>query len=141
MPITHEIDYTRARVHVEVVGAFELKDIRATMAACMADPRLPEAFTVLSDHRRIGRPMTPQQLDGLLAQLDQAPERFRGVRWAIVSGQSGSYAMMRLLSASAELRVGMRVRVFLDLEEAERWLDSGADDEGGPPLRGRRRDG
>lgn len=141
MPITWEIDYERARVFALVAGAVDLADMRATLVACMTDPRLAAEFSVLSDHRRIERPMTPQQLDGLLFEMERVPERARGIRWAIVTGQSASYAMMRLLSATAELRVGMRVGVFLDMEEAERWLDDDADERTGPPLRGRRRDG
>lgn len=141
MPITYRIDHAGARVHAAVTGTIEMADIHEILMACLQDPDLPESFTVLSDHRRIERPLTPQQMDGMLTELDRAPDRFRRVRWAIVAGTSGSYAMMRVLSATAELRVGMRVRVFLDMEEAVEWLDAGPDGEEGPPLRGRRRDG
>lgn len=125
MPITHTVDYSRGHVHIVVTGDFTLQDIGATVSAVARDPLLGPGFTVLSDHRKIAYAISPLQLVGLLALLEEHSQRFASVRWAIVSGGAPSYSMMRLLAASAELAAQMDVQVFLDIDLAERWLAEG----------------
>jgi hypothetical protein len=35
--------------------------------------------------------------------------------------------MMRVLAARAQLALGMRVRIFFDVQRATQWLESGSD--------------
>jgi hypothetical protein len=128
MPIRWSVDPERARALATVEGEFTSDDISAVIRGVAASA-LPAGFTVLSDHTGVERPITQTQVIGLASLLEELPERFAGVRWAIVSNRPTSYPMMRVLAARAELVVGMEVRVFFDLRRAVEWLDGAEGDE------------
>jgi hypothetical protein len=108
-----------------VEGEFTFAEISSTIRAIATAPELPDAFTALSDHTRVVRPITSAQLVGLVSIMEEFPGRFANVRWAVVSTRPASYGMMRVLAARADLALGMRVRVFFDVHRATRWLDQG----------------
>jgi hypothetical protein len=123
MPITYSVDVERARVHAVVEGEFTLENIVAVLQDVVTHGSLRDGFTVLSDPTRVQRPLSSTQLLGLVGLLERYEERFRTVRWAIVSTRPASYGMMRVLAARAELALGMEVRIFFDARSASKWLD------------------
>ena len=127
MGITFSMDPERGRVHMVIGGEFTSDEMLSTVRAVIASPALPDAFTVLSDHTRVERPLTSSQLVELVALMEEHAQRFAGVRWAIVSTRPASYGMMRVLAARAQLVLRMRVRIFFDVQRATQWLDAGAE--------------
>jgi hypothetical protein len=123
MPITFSLDAEKRRVHSTVSGTFTLHDILDGLKFVLEMPEFGPHFQVLSDHRGVERPATVQDVQDMLAFMRASRERFQDMRWAIVTHRPGSYAMMGLLSSLADLHVQMEVRVFTQLDEAERWLD------------------
>lgn len=123
------INFTRVpgmrRVHFTVAGTFTLHDILGALESVLEIPEFGPGYQVLSDHGGVERPATVRDVEDMLAFMRQERERFQDVRWAVVTHRPASYAMMGLLSALADLRVRMTVRVFTRLADAEAWLDEG----------------
>ena len=125
MPIDYTIDPGRGRLYLTIAGEFTTEEIVSVTRAFIESPELPEGFSALSDHTRVTRPLSSSQLLALVSLMEQHAQRFAGVRWAIVSTRPSSYGMMRVLAARAQLALGMRVRIFFDMQRATHWLDSG----------------
>ena len=124
MAITFSIDAERGRLHLSVGGDFTTEEMLSAMRAVIESPLLPDAFTAISDHTRVERPVTSSQLVELVTLMEAHAERFARARWAIVSTRPASYGMMRVLAARAQLVLGMRVRIFFDVQRATQWLDA-----------------
>jgi hypothetical protein len=127
LPISHQVDPQRRRVYSTVEGRVQLSEMIAMTEAVVADPDFRPGFSILSDHRRIEMPATPQQMQGLLEQLHKLSSRLGAGRWAVVTLKAASYGMMQMLRTLVPYRTGMEMEVFTTLEDAERWLDSAAD--------------
>jgi hypothetical protein len=110
-----------------VEGEFTFEEISSIIREIATHPELPDDFTALSDHTRVTRPITPAQLVGLVSIMEEFPGRFANARWAVVSTRPASYGMMRLLVARSDLALGMKARVFFDVQRATKWLDRGAE--------------
>lgn len=123
MPISFTLNPEKRRVNFEVTGTFTLHDIIETIRSVLALPEFGPEFQVLSDHRGVERPATPQDVEDMLAFMRASRERFAGMRWAVVTHRPGSYVIMGLLSTLADLHVQMDVRVFTRVDDATRWLD------------------
>lgn len=122
MPITYTLDAEKRRVHFTISGTFTLHDILDSLKSVLAMPEFGPDFQVLSDHRGVERPATVQDVEDMLAFMRVSRERFRGMRWAIVTHRPTSYAVMGMLSTLADLHVEMDVRVFTRVDDATRWL-------------------
>ncbi len=120
MPIRYRIDKEERLVRAEVRGDFTTSDMIRALDNMVRDPDFEPGFNFLSDHAAVGEPVTPEQLDQLIAHLESLSEVLSGARWAIVATKPASYGMMRMLSVLAEA-IPLRVAVFESLESAEEW--------------------
>lgn len=125
MPITYRLDREARLVRAEVRGEFTAQEMLATVAGAAAEAGQP-GFNVLSDHREIGTPATREQVERLVDFLELLRAHVAGARWAVVVSKPASFGTMRMLEALAE-RVPLTVRVFFDLERAERWARGASD--------------
>jgi hypothetical protein len=123
MPISFELDAARRRVHFIITGVITLREVLEIVRAVLAIPEFGPEFQVLSDHRGVEQPITVPEVQEMLAHMRASRERFRDVRWAVVTQRPSSFVVMGLLSTLADLHVQMDVRVFTRLDEALRWLD------------------
>ena len=125
MPITFELDAASRRVNFTITGEVALREVLDTVRAVLEIPEFGPGFQVLSDHSGVERPITVPEVEDMLAYMRASRERFRDVRWAVVTQRPSSYVIMGLLSTLADLRVQMQVRVFTRMDEAEHWLAEG----------------
>ena len=123
MPIDSYIDETRRCVVTKIYGDFTLDEIIDTINRSVRDPKFRPGFGVLSDHTRVGEPLTTPQAAGMVNHLESLTEFFAGARWAAVTSKPASYGMLRMVSVLTE-RVPMEVQIFPTHEEAEAWLCS-----------------
>ncbi len=121
MPIELTIDGRTGVARFTVSGEFTLDDMRAAVDRLATDPACRPGMPILSDHRAIARPATAEEVSGLVGHVAEHRRMFAGSRMAIVAASAASYGMMRMLSTLAE-DVPMKIAVFLDPAEAERWL-------------------
>lgn len=125
MPITSSIDERRRLVVAKVEGDFTLAEVLEAISKAVSDPRFQPGFSVLSDHRKVGTPLTPVQAQAMVAHLGTLADSLAGARWAVVTENPASFGMLRMVSVLAQ-RVPMEVEVFPSLDQAHHWLQQGA---------------
>lgn len=123
MPIESYVDEGRRRIVATVSGSFTLAEILDAIDRSVRDPRFRPGFAVLSDHRTVEEPLTPEQAGRMVDHLESLAELMAGSRWAVVTSKAASYGMLRMVSALVK-HIPMEVQVFSSLEEAEAWLAS-----------------
>jgi hypothetical protein len=121
MPIRIWIEPEKELIRAEAVGDLSAAEMIAAVNAAVEDPAFRPGFSILSDHRHIGKALTPEQASELVGHLSRLTRYFAGVRWAVVSTKTASVGMMRLLSVHLE-QVPLTLEVFSSMNEAERWL-------------------
>ena len=124
MPTHIAVDHERRIASVEVTGHLEIAEMLGTVDEVARQIAGNPGYSVLSDHRALETPLTPEQATQLLAHLSVSGGALIGAKWAIVVSKPASYGMMRLLSARAE-ELPMSVQAFWDRDEATAWLTGG----------------
>jgi len=128
MPVKTTVDKSSRRVSIHVSGAVAVMEVIAAVDAVIKHPDFGPGFEILSDHRDVEIPLTPDATKSWLGHLERAAEKVRGCRWAAVATNPASYGMMRMLSVLIkELLV---LEVFETMEDAERWLATSRSAEG-----------
>lgn len=127
MPVRQWVDKEHGRIRAEVWGKVTAGEIVAAIDRSVHDPDFEPGLSVLSDHRRIERPLTTRQAKLTAAHLESLSRYLAGTRWAVVTASPASFGMIRMLAVLAE-RVPMTIRAFPTLEEAEAWLAETATD-------------
>lgn len=123
VPIDSYIDEERRCIVARVYGEFTRDEIVETIDRCVRDPEFRPGFGVLSDHTAVEVPLTASQAKQMVEHLVNLTDVVAGTRWAVVTTQAASYAMIRMVSVLAE-RVPLEVQIFSSTEEAEAWLGS-----------------
>jgi hypothetical protein len=123
MPIDCWIEQDRRRVRAELRGDFSTAAMLRVISDAVAQPEFERGFSILSDHRQIGQPITTAQLQEVTTHLRRLSDEFKGSRWAVVTTKPASYGMMRMFSVMVE-DIPLYVRVFDNFAAAEVWLDS-----------------
>ena len=123
MPVDFKIDTERRLIVATVFDEISDTDIIEALNASVSDPDFEPGFNVLSDHTRITRPITTEQVKLMVGHMESLSDHLAGARWAIVTNSPASYGMMRMLSVFAE-RVPIELQVFRDADEANKWLAS-----------------
>lgn len=121
MPITVQVRADEKLVRFEIVGDFTLAEIFDAIDGALEDAAFEPGFNVLTDHRRVGEPLTTFQAEQTVAHLDSLRDRIGGARWAAVVKTPASRGMLRMVATLAE-RVPVEVRLFESIREAEAWL-------------------
>jgi len=124
MPITYTIDPLRQRVDAMLEGEVSVEDAIAVFTEVLAAPRLRRGFIILSNHRRLARPFSTEEIHRITDWMEEQGPALRPIRWAAVVSRPTSFGLMRMLGARAKLIAGIDVGVFLDLGEAEAWLSA-----------------
>lgn len=121
MPSTEAIDHDLRVVRITITGGLTAAEMieSADRVAALIGPRV--GYSVVSDHRGVTTPATPQQLEVLVDHLSRRVPAVHRQKWAIVTASPASFGMMRMFSVLAE-RIPIRVAVFLDPIEAMTWL-------------------
>ncbi len=123
MPVDFKIDTGPRLIVATVFGEISDTDIVEALNASVSDPDFEPGFNVLSDHTRITRPITTEQVKLMVDHMESLSNHLAGARWAIVTKSPASYGMMRMLSVFAK-RVPLELQVFRDADEANKWLAS-----------------
>jgi len=137
MPIRVWVEKDRNLVRIEIMGNSTTEDIISSIDSVVNDTGAEPGCRILSDHTRVGEPLTTPQARRMAAHMEKLREIMSGCRWAVVSKKPASIGMMRMLSVLVE-SIPMTVEVFPSIEEAESWLF--ADEEGEAPVIGRMED-
>lgn len=124
MPISYIIDPLRQRVDVVLDGEVSIRDAIAAFDTLVRAPELRPGFDVLSDHRRLGRPFSTEEVHRLTDWMEEHASILHPTRWAAVVSRPTSFGLMRMLAARAKLTAGIDVGVFLDLHSADAWLSA-----------------
>lgn len=120
LPIESSVDHDARLVTFRVSGKLDTKEMLSAVNACFAQRKSGVVYDVLSDHRGIEEPATPDQIKTLIAELMKIGET-EGMRAAILVGTDASYGMMRMMSAHAEA-LGIHVGIFREPGEAMKFL-------------------
>jgi hypothetical protein len=84
----------------------------------------PGPARLLIDRRDAG-PMTTELVDDMVGYFRAHADRLSGSTAAVVVGGDAAYGMARMLEIRAELtRVQMPMKIFLEYDDAQRWLSS-----------------
>ena len=125
MPIDISIEKDRQRVRFVIRGRFETDEIVLAVDRIALDPDFGPDFAVLSDHREVTEPLTPEQARKMVERLEQHGEIMSGRHWVAIVDSPASYGMMRLMSARLQ-GLAIRVDVVESPDEADRLLDRGS---------------
>jgi hypothetical protein len=113
----------RPVVRVVPEGDYTYAEWRTMMTDILADPRFRPNTPFLID-RRHSQPPTTELVRSLVEFLQARAAEIGAVRCAIVvrSDDPASYGMVRMFGALTDLKTTFSTRVFVSVEEAERWL-------------------
>ncbi len=121
MPIELSIEADRRRARLVIHGRVETDEILSAVDQVALDPEFGADFAILSDHRDVVEPLTPEQARKLIERLEHHGETMRGRHWVAIVDSPASYGMMRLMSARLE-SLGIRVDIVESSEEADTLL-------------------
>ena len=122
MPISYEINEARGLVLTTASGTLTDSDNLQLKARLVADPRWKPGIRELSDVRSIDRlEVTTEGVQQMEWHDEDDAAALASYRLAIVVSQQGVYEMARIYQMLTEHTVP-NVRVFRDMEEANRWL-------------------
>ena len=121
MPIRAWVDAQDKLARFEIEGAWTTAEMIEAVNLVLDAIGARKGFDLLSDHRKIGEPATPEQVRTLVGHLTREGSALVGRRAAVVVATEASYGMMRMLGAHAE-RIGIEVGVFSSMTEARAWL-------------------
>ncbi|OPL19253.1 MAG: hypothetical protein AVO35_11790 [Candidatus Aegiribacteria sp. MLS_C] len=124
MPIRVWIEPERRLVRIEIEGDSTTEDILDSIDDAVSDPDAEPGFSILSDHRAVGEPLTTPQVQAMVSRMESLREVMSGCRWAVVTHKPASVGMMRMLAVLLN-RIPMTIEVFGTMEEAEDWLFGG----------------
>ena len=125
MPIELSIETDRRRARLVIRGRFETDEVISTVDRLALDPEFGPDFAILSDHRDVIEPLTPEQARKLVERFEHHGEIMRDRHWVAIVDSPASYGMMRLMSARLE-SLGIRVDIVESSKEADTRLDRGA---------------
>jgi hypothetical protein len=121
MPTTYRIDEKTGIIYLSAIGATTEEKWTEARARVTADPLYRPGMDVLIDGRRheslLSADFIRRIAGGPMARsgLDDEP------RWAIVVSREVAYGLGRMFAMLAE-GSHIRVRVFRDIDDAEKWL-------------------
>ena len=123
VPISVALDHAARRVQFTIDGPLDTAEMFSALDDAFGQMDGKGGYDVLSDHRELSAPATPEQIKQLMSRLRTGAQVFAGRKVAIVVVTEASYGMIRLLSAHAE-QIGIDVRAFRDMPAALECLDA-----------------
>jgi hypothetical protein len=116
-----EADHASRLIRLELDGQLETKEMIEAVEEVLRAIGGRPGYDFLSDHRKVTRPATAEQVKAVLARLGEEGDLLKGSKFAVVVGQGASYGMMRLMAVHAT-DIGVEVGVFWTMEEALAFL-------------------
>jgi hypothetical protein len=122
VPTTWTFDPAHDVNILTVTAPHTFDDCRRVIDAILA--ARPGAARLLLDRRGAG-PMTTNLVDDMVGYFRARADRLSGSIAAIVVGGDAAFGMARMLEIRAEVsRVPMPMKIFLEYDDALRWLSS-----------------
>lgn len=124
---TYKISPEERLVSLTLSEGASFKAFGDALRSALADPAYRPGFNFLSDCRRMTSLPDPSQLRLAADFFLLLPPEGMGkhYRWAMVASNSAWQGMQSAFAGILEASWGARAKVFLDAEEAQRWLLSG----------------
>jgi hypothetical protein len=124
MPTSYSIDRARGLVISRFWGVLTDEQVRGHRQSLAADPDFDTSFHHLSDMREL---IVAAVSDAVVAEVARESVFRRGARRAFVLDEKQYLrsGLERLFREYAEQAPGQQIKVFHDLEEAERWVEFG----------------
>jgi len=122
-PIDYEFDLHRRRVHVTYRSQPRFDEWEATMETIFQDSRLDPSFGILLDRREVPRAASTDYIRRMVNFIDAKCAKFGRTPWAIVVADLTSFGVGRM---AEQLAKGGMIRTFFDLDQARKWLETGA---------------
>ena len=121
MPVDIAIDQSRDVIRATLTGLAGTDEVFAAFTKAYARPEYHRGMAALVDARDYPHQNSIEDVRRIADFLTRRPETAGGVRLAVVVSRPVSYGMMRQLQAYLDASP-LKVSIFYDLEEAERWL-------------------
>lgn len=121
MPVEFDVDHEARLVTFRVTGTVDATEILSALHSAFAMRKPGVVYDVFSDHLGIAKPVTPDQIKSLVAELARIGG-VEGMRAVMVVGSDASYGMMRMLSTLVE-NLGIRVGIFREAADARKFLE------------------
>ncbi len=112
-------------VYVASSGIATVEGLNAWVQDLLADPRFRPGLLVLVDERRLDwSQMRPENIERRVDLIAKDAARFGDAYGAMVVGRQVDYGVARIEQAHVDSRPELRprLRVFLSVEEARKWL-------------------
>jgi hypothetical protein len=116
-----EADKPNRLIRLELDGELDTKEMLAGVEEVLRLMGGQPGYDFLSDHRKLTKPATADQIKAVLARLGEKGDLMKGSKFAVIVGQGASYGMMRLMGVHA-INLGIEVGVFWTQEEALKFL-------------------
>lgn len=127
MPFELHVDEERNHVTVHGRGNFEFQESSEAMIRVTRDARYRPGMTLLLDLREMDFVPTPDETWRLALVFRSLKKSLTG-KIAISVASPLHYGLARIVSTYAGVS-GIRIKPFLDGDEALQWLDKTGDDE------------
>ena len=121
MAIKHWIERDKRRVRAVITGTISIEEIIDAINTSISDPDFEDGYDILSDHRKIERAITKDQIMMTTSHIKKLSQHLKGSRWAVVTEREASYGMMKMLSVYLE-KIPLSLQVFKSIGEADTWL-------------------
>jgi hypothetical protein len=118
MGMSYTIDRERRLVRSRMWGAVTTADMADLFSRIVSDPRFEPDFRALADLREVTALTSDSMSLGTIASTEVY---LPGTRRAAVASTDEVVERMRTFATYSE-RSGQSVRVFTEMEEAERWV-------------------
>ena len=121
MAVNYSFDHDERIIYLTTVGDSTFAEWRETMLAVLSDPSYKQGFNFLSDRRKQTGTPDPEFAREAALFLMQHSDEMEGCRWAAISEDPAIYGMQRMFAILSE-KTGVTSQVFMNYEEARRWL-------------------
>lgn len=121
MPIETSLDHEHHLIRYSLTGRLVTEEMLDAVRATFGRRKPGEIYDVISDHRLVEAPATPEQIKTLVAELLRQGH-LEGMRAAVIVATDASYGMMRMFAAHAEPH-GIHVGIFRHPDEARAFVE------------------
>jgi hypothetical protein len=116
-----EADNPNRLIRLELDGELATKEMLDGVEEILRLIDGRRGYDFLSDHRKLTKPATAEQVKAILARLGEEGAVLKGSKFAVIVAKGASYGMMRLMAVHAA-DLGIEVGVFWNKEDALKFL-------------------
>ena len=122
--VSVRIDLSAGVVWLQEEGTACYDDWEAALVDVQRHPEFRPGLRYLIDGRALTAAPTREDVERGVELMRRAAGRLGAIRWAMVTShdQTATFGTMRMTEILAAAAGGIRVRAFLDVDEALRWL-------------------